>query len=169
MRLLVASYYTQRIRWTYSTTPAHRGSAPSHATHAHERDPHLLINRLPNTPPTPPQKCSCVHKESTTIAHYTRQVLSNRTLPRAPHSREHLTPHPYTHRLHKQNTKHFPANTILGTTPPSTNTQRELHLPREDRVYMPRFRCGHYTSISAYMYRIARTSNANALTATAVR
>ena len=54
----------------------------------------------------------------------------------------------------------FPPNTLLGTTPPPLHTQREQHLPREDRVHLSRLRCGHHTAIPAYMHRIGLAPDA---------
>ena len=90
--------------------------------------------------------------------HHRRSAPARRQRARPPHisSDKQI----YAHRQHQHNPKHT-ANTILGTTPLSTNTEREVHLPRDDRINVSRFCCGHHTDIINDMHRIDQASNAD--------
>ena len=51
----------------------------------------------------------------------------------------------------------YPPNTLLQAHPPKIPPHTpEQRLPREDRVHLSRLRCGHHTSIPAYMHRIGQ-------------
>ena len=80
--------------------PQRNTGSPSQATHAYKRDTHLHINRLPNTTPTPPPKCSCAQTESTFNAYHSSQLLPTRTRLAFTHTGLQITPHTHTHRLH---------------------------------------------------------------------
>ena len=110
---------------------------------AHPSHPLHSLRSAPSRPPRrfPPH---------TTPAQFYQESLDS--LPPLPNN---VSLHTHIHTTFTQRTLDtFPPNTLLGAPPPITNTAREQHLPREDRVHLSRLRCGHHTSIPTYMHRI---------------
>ena len=105
--------------------------------------------------------------------HLLNRPLTHRNLKRTPghtytdtlHQLPHTPPNKslYKHihdTIATQSIRNLPPNSILNSQPPPIN-ENEASLPRQTRVSLARFRCGHHTKLRAYQHRLDPNTDAS--------